>query len=111
MTAAEGILETVLVFTAAKINSCRQQRLVLIITSISLHDTKANVLYKPFYFLTFNKAFCSYFGQNSQYSDLLRTGRPEDPIPVTARFSAPVQTVPRGYAAFCAMGTGALFRA
>jgi hypothetical protein len=50
MTAAEGILETVLVSTAVKTNSCRQQRLVLIITSISLHDTKADVLYKPFNF-------------------------------------------------------------
>jgi hypothetical protein len=48
VTAADGILETVLVFTAAKINSCRQQRLVLIITSILLPDTKADVLYKTF---------------------------------------------------------------
>jgi len=65
MTAAEGILETALVSTAAKINSSRQQRFLLITTSTSLRDTKADVLYKSFNFLKFNKA-CSYFGQLGQ---------------------------------------------
>jgi len=111
MTAVEGILEAVLVFTAAKINSSRQKRFMLIITSTSLRDTIADVVYKSFNFLIFNKACFSYFRQLSQYSDLLRTGRRWDRIPVRARFSALVQTVPREHTAFWTMGMGTLPRA
>jgi len=111
MTAAEGILEMVLVFTAAKINSSRQQRFMLVITSTSLRDTTADLLYKSFNFLIFNKACCSYFGQLNQYSDFLRTGRRGDRIPVRARFSALVQTVPREQTALSTVGIGTLPRA
>ena len=97
-------------FTAAKINSGRQQRFMLITTSTSLRDTIADVLYRSFNFLIFNKACCSYFGQLSQYSDLLRTGRRGDRIPVRAKFSAPVQTVPREHTTFWTMGLGTLPR-
>jgi hypothetical protein len=45
-------------------------------------------------------------GQLSQYSDWLRAGRSGDRIPVGARFSAPVQTVPGAHPAFFTMGTG-----
>jgi hypothetical protein len=36
----------------------------------------------------------------------LRAGRTGDRIPVEARFSAPVQTVPGAHPASCTMGTG-----
>jgi hypothetical protein len=49
-------------------------------------------------------------GQLSRYNDSLRPGRSGDRIPVEARFSAPVQTGPGAYPAFCTMGTGSLCR-
>jgi hypothetical protein len=44
--------------------------------------------------------------QRSQYNDSLRTGRSGDRIPMEARFSAPVHTVPRAHPASYTMGTG-----
>ena len=44
-------------------------------------------------------------GKRIRYSDWLRTGRSGDRVPVIARFSAPVQTVPGTYPASCTMGT------
>jgi hypothetical protein len=45
-------------------------------------------------------------GYFSRYSDSLRTGRSGDGIPVGARYSAPVQTVPGAYPGSYTMGTG-----
>ena len=42
----------------------------------------------------------------SRYSDSLLAGRSGDRIPVGRRFSAPLQTGPGAYRAFCTMGTG-----
>jgi hypothetical protein len=39
------------------------------------------------------------------YSDLLRAGSSEDPIPVGARFSAPIQTGPGAHPVFFTVGT------
>jgi len=44
-------------------------------------------------------------GLRSWYSDWLRAGRSGDRIPVGARFSAPVQTVPGAYPTYCTMRT------
>ena len=46
--------------------------------------------------------------QLSQHRDLLRAGRSGDRIPVTARFSAPVNTGPGAHPASCTMDTGSL---
>jgi hypothetical protein len=45
-------------------------------------------------------------GYGSRYSDWLWAGRSGYRIPVEARFSAPVQTVPGAHPASCTMGTG-----
>ena len=45
-------------------------------------------------------------GQLRYYSDSLRDGQSGDRIPVWARFSTPVRTVPGAYPASCTMGTG-----
>jgi len=42
----------------------------------------------------------------SRYSDSLRAGRSGDGIPVGARFSEPIQTVPGAHPASYKMGTG-----
>ena len=49
-------------------------------------------------------------GQRSRCSDWLRAGRSGDRIPVGAKFSAPVQTVPEPHPASCTMGTGSFPR-
>jgi hypothetical protein len=48
--------------------------------------------------------------QRSRYSDSLRAERCRDPIPVRARFSAPVQIGPGARSASYTMGTGSLSR-
>jgi hypothetical protein len=48
--------------------------------------------------------FCFVFGKSC--SDSLRAGRSGVRIPVNARFSAPVQTVPVAHLTFCTVGTG-----
>jgi hypothetical protein len=45
-------------------------------------------------------------GSSCRYRDWLRAGRFGDRIPVWARFSVPVQTVPGAHPASCTMGTG-----
>jgi hypothetical protein len=45
-------------------------------------------------------------GWNSRYSESLRAGRSWKRIPVKARFSAPVQTVPGAHPASYTVGTG-----
>ena len=45
-------------------------------------------------------------GYRSRYSYWLRAGRSGDRIPLEARFSAPVQTVPGAHPVSCTMGTG-----
>ena len=48
--------------------------------------------------------------QRSRYSDSLRAGRCREPIPVRARFSAPVQIGPGAHSASYTMRTGSLSR-
>ena len=59
---------------------------------------------------TEHKQLCLMFdvqwqGWSSRYSDSLRAGRPWNRIPVKARFSAPVQTVPGAHPTSYTVGT------
>ena len=45
-------------------------------------------------------------GQHSWYSDSLQAGQSGDQIPVRARFSTPVQTIPEAHPASYTLGTG-----
>ena len=57
--------------------------------------------------LSLNKIWAQ---QLSKYNDWLRAGRYGNRIPVGARFSAPVQTVPGAHPASCTTGTGSFPR-
>ena len=62
---------------------------------------------KQLYILTQRKSFELPRGEwYSQYIDWLRAGRSWDPIPLGARFSAPVHTGPEAHPASCTMSTG-----